>query len=155
MGRPDTYPVMAQSHHSTLSDFDDEPTDVRDTLATLASRALVVDEATPLDEVRRMLLERRVPAIVVADPYGNVRGVITRTDLLRAIDDDATAADAMSGFVFALPVRSSVEKAAALMAYEGVGQIVVTGDHGQLVGMVSALDIAHHVAVVAGYLVQS
>jgi CBS domain-containing protein len=54
----------------------------------------------------------------------------------------------MSGFVFALPATSSVEQAAALMAYEGVGQIVVTGAGGKLLGMVSALDLVRYYAAV-------
>jgi CBS domain-containing protein len=65
---------------------------------------------------------------------------------------EATAAEVMSGFVFALPATAAIEKAAALMAYEGVGQFVVVGDRGALVGMVSAVDIAWHLAVIAGYL---
>ena len=82
-------------------------------------------------------------------------GLVTRTDVLRELDEnDATAGDAMSLYVFALPARSSIEKAAALMAYEGVGQICVTGDGGVLLGRVSALDVARHYAVEAGYLVE-
>ncbi|MDX2091718.1 MAG: CBS domain-containing protein [Kofleriaceae bacterium] len=58
----------------------------------------------------------------------------------------------MSSFVFALPLDSTIEAAAALMALEGVSQVVVTNCHGELAGIVSALDIARHVAVRAGYI---
>ena len=102
-----------------------------------------------------MLVQHRVPAVAVVDGVDELRGVITRTDVLRLVDDaDATAGDAMSSFVFVLPARSSVEKAAALMAYEGVGQIVVTGPGSEVVGMVSALDVARYFAIEAGYLVE-
>ena len=100
-----------------------------------------------------MLASQRVPAIAVLDAQGALRGVITRTDVLRALDcDTACARDAMSSFVFAMPARTAIEKAAALMAYEGVGQIVVTGFSGELLGMVSTFDITRHVAVTSGYL---
>jgi len=38
------------------------------------------------------------------------------------------------------------------MAFEEIGQIIVTGASGELVGMVSALDIARYYATLAGYL---
>jgi CBS domain-containing protein len=138
-----------------LTDFEDEPTAVLATLGSLVREpAIVVELETPLAEVRHLLLSRRVPAIAVVDDDDNLRGLVTRTDVL-ALGDmaDATACDAMSGFVFALPSEASIEQAAALMALEGVGQIVVTRHRGELAGMVSAVDIARHLAVEAGYLV--
>jgi CBS domain-containing protein len=135
--------------------FEDIPTGVFDTLGSLVARpALAVSTATPLAEVTRMLLHHRVPAIAVVDGE-TLCGLITRTDVLRSFDETAvTAGDAMSGYVFALPARASIEKAAALMAWEGVGQIVVTGDDGEVIGMVSALDVARHYAVEHGYRVE-
>ena len=38
------------------------------------------------------------------------------------------------------------------MAHECVGQILVTTASGELVGMLSSLDVARYVAVHAGYL---
>ena len=67
---------------------------------------------------------------------------------------DGTAGEAMSHFVFALPREAAIERAAALMAYEGVGQIVVTDRGGALVGIVSALDITRHYAIRSGYLAE-
>jgi CBS domain-containing protein len=135
--------------------FEDTPTAVIETLGSLIVRpALAVSTTTPLGEVARLLLQNRVPAIAVVDG-DHLCGLVTRTDVLRELDEDnATAGDAMSLYVFALPARASIEKAAALMAYEGVGQICVTGDGGVLLGMVSALDVARHYAVEAGYLVE-
>ena len=133
------------------TEFDDEITSVVATLGSLVrAPAIVTASATPIAELRRMLAQRRVPAIAIVD-RDELRGIVTRTDVLRA-EPDATAADVMSGFVFALPASAAIEKAAALMAYEGVGQVVVVGDGGALVGMVSAVDIARHLAVIAGYL---
>ena len=124
-------------------------------LGTLVSSPLsIVEPDTPLSEVLRLLVELRIPAVAVVDRCGAIGGIVTRTDVLRELArcDEACAADAMSGFVFALSARSTVERAAALMAYEGVGQVVVTGSRGELVGMVSALDIARYFAISAGYL---
>jgi len=139
---------------SFVDRFDDTPTAVLDTLGSLVrSPAVVVSTTTPLAEIRRLLVHRRVPAVAVVDG-DHLCGLVTRTDVLRSTDDDATADDAMSGFVFALPARAPIERAAALMAYEGVGQVIVIGLDGELFGMVSAIDIARHFAVEAGYLVE-
>jgi CBS domain-containing protein len=131
---------------------EEEVTREIETLAHLAKKPFViVAPETPLADVRRHFIELRVPAILVVDRGDNLVGIITRTDVLRS-HGDARAHDVMSGAVFVLPVYASVERAAALMAYEGVGQVVVT-DEGALVGIVSALDLVRHYAVEAGYLV--
>jgi predicted transcriptional regulator len=122
-------------------------------LQSISHPVAVVLESAPLAEVRDLLLDLRVPAVVVVDHEQSLRGVITRTDVLRCLADcDATANDAMSTFVFAVTCEASIECAAALMAIEGVGQVVITTQDGELLGMVSALDIARHMAVRAGYL---
>jgi predicted transcriptional regulator len=134
--------------------FDNLPTRVLETLGSLIARpALAVAIDTPVAEVSRMLLHHRVPAIAVVDDE-ELCGVITRSDVLRSYDENnETAGEAMSSYVLVLPACSSIEKAAALMAYECVGQIVVTGEEGEVVGMVSALDVARHYAVEHGYVV--
>jgi CBS domain-containing protein len=135
--------------------FDDEPTDVLDRIGALVrTPAITCAPDTPLCEVRRLLVQHRAPAIAVVERAGAVCGVVTRTDVLRVLGDGtATAEDAMSSFVFMLPAAANVEKAAALMAVEGVGQVLVMGQQGELVGMVSAVDIARYFAAIAGYLV--
>jgi hypothetical protein len=53
----------------------------------------------------------------------------------------ATVADIMMPIVFALPENATVTKAAALMAYEGVHRVPVVSSGGQVVGVLSSLDI--------------
>lgn len=137
----------------TAKVFDEEEvTKEIETLAALAKKPFViVAPETPIADARRHFIELRVPAILVVDRSDTLVGIITRTDVLRS-HGEMRVGDVMSGAVFVLPVFASVERAAALMAYEGVGQIVVTDD-GTLVGVVSALDLVRHYAVEAGYLV--
>jgi CBS domain-containing protein len=136
--------------------FEDTPTAVLRTLGSLVAHpAVAIAIATPIEEVSRLLVRHRVPALAVVDDASHLRGLVTRTDVLRAIDEAlATAGDAMSCVVFALPAGANIERAAALMAYEGVGQVVVTGRGGELLGMVSALDVARHYAAASGYAIR-
>ena len=138
---------------SVARTFEDEVTNEVETLAALARKpTIAVAPDTPISDVRRQFIELRVPAILVVDGHDRLLGILTRTDVLRS-HGDALATDALSSVVFVLPHYATVERAAALMAYEGVGQIVITDDEGALIGIVSALDLVRHYAVEAGYLV--
>jgi CBS domain-containing protein len=116
-----------------------------------------VSEQEPIQSLRRLLVDRHAPAVTVIGRHGRPVGIVTRTDLLRALDDRAgrpqIAAEVMNALVYTLPITASVEQAAALMSYEGIQQIVITDLDGHVAGQVSALDIARHYAREAGYLV--
>lgn len=122
--------------------------------ALIQTPVITVSPSTPLVEAQQLLVDERVPALVVVDDKHTLCGLVTRTDILRALLEEPASelADAMSVYVFAVPVDSSIERAAALMAVEHVGQVVVTGRGGELLGLVSAVDIARHLAARAGYV---
>ena len=148
--------ASALHHRPALNDFAidiaEQVTSPGGTVRSLIrGRAIVVAETTPLTLVHELLLERRVSALVVANANASVRGLVTRTDVMGAARG-ATAGDVMSGLVFALPGNARIERAAALMGYEGVAQIVVVGRGGILLGLVSAIDVARHLAISAGFL---
>lgn len=108
---------------------------------------------TSVLEVAQLFVDLRVPAIAVVDAAQDVRGVITRTDVLRRIHDHAvTAEQLMSHYVLALPPDATIECAAALMAVEGVGHVVVIDERNEAIGAITSLDIARQVAARAGYL---
>ncbi|HSN25903.1 MAG TPA: CBS domain-containing protein [Kofleriaceae bacterium] len=132
---------------------EEEVTRELETLASLARQpTIIVAPDTPIEDVRARFVDERAAAILVVDADENLMGILTRTDALRA-EPGATARTALSSVVFVLPMFASVERAAALMAYENVGQIVLTDGDGALVGVVSAIDIVRHYAVESGYLV--
>jgi CBS-domain-containing membrane protein len=126
--------------------FDDEPTVRIDTIGTLVRRpAVVVACNTPVRELREMLIEHRVPALCVVDGDDNLAGLVTRTDALRAAPD-GVAREAMSAFVLTMPSTAPIDRAAALVAFEEVGQIVVVDGEGTLMGLVSAIDLVRYFA---------
>ncbi len=65
----------------------------------------------------------------------------------------ATVADIMMPIVFAVPENATVAKAAALMAFEGVHRVPVVSSGGQVVGVLSSLDILRWLAEHAGWLI--
>jgi CBS domain-containing protein len=110
-----------------------------------------VEEDAPVSLLRHLLLERRVSTVPVVDRDGRPLGVVTCGDLLRG--DGGTAGEVMSPHVFALPITAILTQAAALLAYEGIAEIVIADLHGRVVGMVGTLDITRWCARAAGYLV--
>lgn len=133
-------------------DNEDEVTHVHDTLEDLVrAPALVVSVEAPIATVRSLLAENRAPAVVAFDRNDALRGVVTRTDVLRA-SDHCSAGDAMSTFMLVLAASATIVKAAALIGYEGVSFVVVADRRGGLCGLVSAVDIVRHFAILAGTL---
>jgi CBS domain-containing protein len=59
----------------------------------------------------------------------------------------------MSHLVYTLDARADIARAAALMAYEHVHQIVITHEDGRPLGLVSALDILGWIARASGYVI--
>ena len=134
--------------------------------AALASRAMgcgvdqimrphppSVPEDVPVEVVREILRERRALAIPVVDRDGRPVGVVTAAEVLGQDQDGATAAEVMSHDVLALPITAILAQAAALIAYEGVSEIVIVDLHGRVAGTLGALDITRWCARAAGYLV--
>lgn len=65
---------------------------------------------------------------------------------------NSTVGDIMTPMVFTLEETASLARAAGLMGYEGVHSIVITGDGGEVVGILSALDVVRWLAREAGYV---
>jgi CBS domain-containing protein len=83
-----------------------------------------------------------VPAVAVVDAAEALCGLITAPDLLAA-RKGWTAVDAMSS-AHAVSANTSIEAVADVMARERYEHVVVTDDAGQVVGVVSARDVARH-----------
>jgi CBS domain-containing protein len=66
---------------------------------------------------------------------------------------DASVSDVMTERVLHLPEDANVGHAAAVMAFEGVHRIVVTGADGRIAGILSALDILRWLACETGFIV--
>jgi CBS domain-containing protein len=132
---------------------DDIVTRVLEPLGSLVHEPpVIVGTDTPMSQVRALLVFHEVAAVVVVDGDDTLRGLVTRTDALRAVDLDTPARAVMSRCRVVLAGGACIERAAALMASEHVDAVVVTRADATLIGLVTALDIARHLAVTAGYL---
>jgi CBS domain-containing protein len=101
-----------------------------------------VGEHAPLSNVARVLVEQDIPAVAVVDASASLCGVITSSDVLAA-GEDWTAADAMSSTI-AVRASTAIATVADLMAREHAEYVVVTDAVGQVVGLVTARDVARY-----------
>jgi CBS domain-containing protein len=115
----------------------------------------VTPEATR-GELLKVLLSKGISGVPVIDEDGRPLGVASKTDVLRGLgaeDANARAADIMTPVTLAMPEHASIARAAALMAYERVHRVIVIGPAGNVVGLVSTIDVLRWLAREDGYAV--
>lgn len=143
----------------------------RTAVARVMTRSVVcVREDLSVGELAALLVERGINAVPVVDETGDAIGIVSKADVLRehyaALEvapalpamkswdydlgpvshalggiERATVAEIMMPVVFTVAEDVSVESAAALMAQKGVHQLPVVSASGDVVGIVSSLDL--------------
>lgn len=108
---------------------------------------LTTDPSTPLRVVARLMAERRVHAVAVADPEYSRRPWAIITDLevaaASAEDIDETAGEAVKPNVVTISAADSLSWAAQQMVEHGVSHLVVIDPTtGHPSGILSTLDVA-------------
>jgi CBS domain-containing protein len=146
---------------------------------------LCVSPDLGLDELLALLLDNSISGAPVVDEAGAPLGVVTKTDVLRVLQQSRDAAateplvlkgadgyeydlgagfelervkqlrvgDVMTKVIFTLPDDAAVERAAAMMSYEGVHRVPVVSEDNRVVGLLSSLDVLRWVARAAGYVI--
>jgi len=132
--------------------------------AIMTRDVLCVSADLPVAELIGVLVQRGISGVPVVDAERRPVGVVSKTDLLRLVHSpqpqDPTAdpptlrvRDVMMPVAFCLPANESIAKAAALMAFESVHRIPIVGTRGEIVGLVSPLDVLRWVASTSGFVV--
>lgn len=124
--------------------------DARMTVGDMMSTALVTMRAN--DTIGRADMEMKlanIRHILVTDDRGKLAGVISNRDIYKALSDKThpvVVGDVMSKRVYTIRDTESARHAAALILEHKIGALPVTGEGGQLVGVVTESDfvrIAH------------
>ncbi len=122
-----------------------------------------VTPATPLKDVVGILVRGRIGAVPVLTPQGRVAGVVAEVDLLRkeqlkrdpdgghsahlpyrvrrAIATAETAGEIMNPYPATVQADTTVAEAARLMDRHQARYLLVTGEDGKLLGVVTAQDL--------------
>ncbi|HTJ42474.1 MAG TPA: CBS domain-containing protein [Kofleriaceae bacterium] len=122
------------------------------TVSSVMSRdVLCVAPDMSLAALAELMIGKHVRSAPVCDERGRVIGVVSMSDLARG--GGTTVGDVMMPFAFTLAASASLARAAALMAYEGIGRVVVVEPDGTVAGVVSAVDVMRWLARAEGYVV--
>lgn len=115
---------------------------------------LSIDEQATVQEAVTLLVNKGFHAAPVIDATGRPVGVLSGTDILihtrnqrRGPDTDPTRArDMMTPAVFSVGLHAPASRVVCDMVALGVHQLFVVDPAGVLVGVISALDVARHLA---------
>jgi CBS-domain-containing membrane protein len=127
--------------------------------AIMATDVVCVTPDLSVAALATLFLDQGISGAPVVDESGRAIGMVSKTDLVRhySDDDNKTAVapvvrDIMMPMAFCLPANESIARAAALMAFEGMHRVPVANTRGQIVGLVSSLDVLRWMAREHGYV---
>ena len=123
--------------------------------AILKYKGRAVTTAPPgvtLIEVAKRLTQRRIGAIVVVDACGELVGIVSERDIIRALSEmgpgclERSVGDVMTRQVVTCQETDTLDELMAMMTQRRFRHLPVVTD-GELVGLVSIGDVVkHHVA---------
>jgi len=97
------------------------------------------------------LLDRDMSSVVVTDEDNELVGILTTTDFVKMIADEAaaaetTVADYMTTGVVTVSANDSVEDVAETMVQRGFHHLPVVDDDSGVIGMVTTTDVTAYVS---------
>ena len=136
-----------------------KPSGERATIGSIMTTdVLCVSSELSIRALATLFLDRGISGAPVVDESGCPIGMVSKTDLVRHYNDEAmktvaaVVEDIMMPMALCLPANESIAKAAALMAFEGMHRVPVANTRGQIVGIVSSLDVLRWMAREHGYV---
>jgi CBS-domain-containing membrane protein len=126
-------------------------------VASIMSKSVIcVTPSWTLRELMALLVTGDIGGVPVVDDNWRAIGIVSKSDVVRHISEHGTVegvtvADCMLPLAMTVTPRTLVPRVAALMAWEGIHRLPVCGPAGDVVGIVSTLDIARWVAKVADH----
>jgi CBS domain-containing protein len=120
----------------------------------MTTGVLTVPADAGVREAARTLVEEGVGSLVVVDGDDRPMGVFTNTDLARCVAEGSEAGATVEEYtteeVITVEAGSSLREAAARMIRRGVHHLPVTDEEGEVVGMLSTMDLAAHFSYTGG-----
>jgi CBS domain-containing protein len=146
----------------------------------MSRNAICVPEDLGAMELLALLLERNISGVPVVDEHKRPIGIASKTDLLRVLyergslegptrirgskgaeyelepgfpvaeDGAPTVRDIMMPFAFSVTESAPISNAISLMAMDGIHRVPVVSSRGEVVGLLSTLDVLRWLAQKAG-----
>ena len=127
--------------------------------AVMTCQVLCVTPDVTLDALLTLMIERGISGVPVVSERGLPIGMVTKTDVVRHryengntdSSDETRVSDLMIPIAHTLLESASLAHAAALIAWEGVHRLPICSDRGDVVGILSTLDVVRWMSRREGY----
>jgi CBS-domain-containing membrane protein len=121
----------------------------------MTTSVICVTTQWTLREVLDVLVHGNMGGVPVVDESWRAVGIISKSDVVRYVLEHGsveagTVADCMLPMAMTVTPTTPIARVAALMAWEGIHRLPVCGPAGDVVGIVSTLDIVRWVARISG-----
>jgi CBS domain-containing protein len=119
---------------------------IRELLGDRSAEIATIGPESPLGQAVSLMVARRIGAIAVVGPKGQVVGILSERDVLRGLDASGPAlleqavSSLMAGEVIATSPGARVADAVTMMNFHGVRHLPVL-DEGDLVDVISLRDV--------------
>ena len=126
-----------------------------DQLVMLLEEVPTVNEDAGLDELARLMLDAGARRVPVVDDAGNLAGIVTITDVVRAIASDEAGASGEVGPLASENVNTTYEGAPLAVAerelfYANVPYTILLDDDGDMSGILTEVDILEEAEIIEG-----
>ncbi len=124
-----------------------------DQLALLMSEVPTTEQGASIEDLARLMVEQGARRVPVVD--GKLEGIVTVTDVIRAIAEGEVAGDAEVGDLATRTVNTvwretPLAVAERTIAHAGIPYAVVLDDDGRMDGIITEVDVIDVARVVAG-----
>ncbi len=110
----------------------------------MTSGLITIAEEGDLDTAARLMLERGISSLIITDSKGSLKGIITKSDLVRAYADHFTGKnhvrDYMTKSVFTVAPDDTTHKVLEIMVTNKISRVVVVRDQ-KPAGIVTGRDL--------------
>lgn len=115
-------------------------------LSTKGSAVITIHPEASIAGLVAMLAEHSVGALVVSSDGSTISGIVSERDVVRALNHgsavlDAPVASIMTAQVHCAPPTASIDELMHLMTQRRIRHVPITGDTGDLIGIVSIGDV--------------
>ncbi len=106
----------------------------------MSSPVVVTQSKIKVTHLKDMFTRKGINAVPVLEEDGTISGIVSSSDVVSCHDESLLVEDIMSSKVHIAVKNNRVKDVAATMVKHGVHHLVVM-DEGQVVGMISSMDI--------------
>jgi len=106
----------------------------------MTESVVTTERHVSIEHVRTIMERNKIGALPVVDSDGQPVGIVSATDLVPPVKDDAPVSTIMTGKVFTVPKYDDVSIAARVMRNHRIHRVVVTHEQ-KVVGVLTAFDL--------------